>query len=111
VPSRQGQFKPGQSGNPGGKPKGYAEMREAARAYTDEALETLVRNLKSKTLGVQAAVAILNRGWGMPSQPHTGEGGEGPIQYLVQWLKVREIEALPTTTTLLPSEPSDKSQS
>ena len=25
-------FKPGQSGNPGGRPKGFAEVRELARA-------------------------------------------------------------------------------
>jgi hypothetical protein len=75
-------------------PKGYAEMRAAARSYTDAALETLVRNLKSKTLGVQAATAILNRGWGMPSQPHSGEGGEGPVRYLVKWVVTREMPPL-----------------
>ena len=40
-------FKPGQSGNPGGRPKVPTDLREAARAHTTEALETLVAILRS----------------------------------------------------------------
>ena len=35
-------FKKGQSGNPGGRPKVVAEVKELARAHTGEAIETLV---------------------------------------------------------------------
>ena len=35
-------FKPGQSGNPGGRPKGFAEVRELARHHTVAAIEKLV---------------------------------------------------------------------
>ena len=35
-------FKPGQSGNPGGRPKGFAEVRELAREHTVAAIEKLV---------------------------------------------------------------------
>ena len=35
-------FKKGQSGNPGGRPKVIAEVKELARAHTGDAIETLV---------------------------------------------------------------------
>lgn len=43
----------------------------------------------SPTARVTAATALLDRGWGRPAQPVTGEDGEGPI--VVQIIqKVRE---------------------
>ena len=47
-------FKKGQSGNPGGRPKVVAEVKELARAHTGEAVETLVSimtNPKGRTGG------------------------------------------------------------
>jgi len=35
-------FKKGQSGNPGGRPKVVAEVKELAREHTAEAIQTLV---------------------------------------------------------------------
>ena len=35
-------FRKGQSANPGGRPKGYGNVRELAREYTEEAIEALV---------------------------------------------------------------------
>ena len=35
-------FEKGQSGNPGGRPKVVAEIKELARAHTGEAIKTLV---------------------------------------------------------------------
>jgi hypothetical protein len=68
-PKPQG-FQPGQSGNPGGRPKGYADVRAAAREYTQDAIDRLVfwMNSDNAKASVGAAVAILNRGWGMPQQ-------------------------------------------
>ena len=40
--SKSGQFAPGQSGNPGGRPKDEHRVGELARSYTREAIETLV---------------------------------------------------------------------
>jgi len=74
-------FKPGKSGNPGGRPKGDIELRRAARERTAEALATLVtimRNTKAATAArVSAAEAILNRGWGKPVQPNAFTDVEG----------------------------------
>ncbi len=65
-------FKPGQSGNPTGRPKSDKAIRDLARAHTQDALNTLseiVKNPKaSDTARVQACNAILDRGWGKPVQ-------------------------------------------
>ena len=39
---RSGQFAPGKSGNPGGRPKDEHRVAELARSYTLEAIDTLV---------------------------------------------------------------------
>jgi hypothetical protein len=79
-------WKPGESGNPKGRPKGTVgrpkgsiglstQVREIARAYTKEAIITLadiMRNEKAPhTAKVAAAQAILDRGWGKPPQDTT----------------------------------------
>jgi hypothetical protein len=72
-------FQKGQSGNPGGRPKVVAEVRELARKHTSEAVETLVSimtNTKAAPAArVSAANALLDRGYGKPPQHITGEGG------------------------------------
>jgi hypothetical protein len=62
-----GQFLPGQSGNPGGRPKDVHRVAELARSYTVEAIETLVdlmRHGKDERVRGTAAQALLDRGWG-----------------------------------------------
>jgi hypothetical protein len=63
----------------GGRQKGTpnkatADLREAAKAYTHEALATLVtvmRTGKSDQIRMQAAIAILDRGHGKPNRAET----------------------------------------
>jgi|GEM_PF-2364212 len=65
-----GLFKPGQSGNPSGKPKGLSEVKRLAREHTAEALKTLVEIMRNGQKGadrVKASEVLLNRGWGTPS--------------------------------------------
>lgn len=71
-PRHKGMFKPGQSGNPLGRPKEDKTIKELARQHTQNALQTLIEiatNPKAKdTARVQAANAILDRAWGKPTQ-------------------------------------------
>jgi hypothetical protein len=64
-------FKPGQSGNPKGRPKKLPpELMEAAKAHTAEAIETLAKWMRSEepSASVRAAEALLSRAWGLPKQ-------------------------------------------
>jgi len=75
-------FPKGVSGNPGGRPRTVKEVQELASEYTEEALLKLVAVMRVKPTGYtlkeirQAAVAILDRACGRPSQPLTGKEGE-----------------------------------
>jgi hypothetical protein len=63
---KSGQFAPGQSGNPGGRPKDEHRVAELARSYTLEAIDTLVelmRDGKDERVRGTAAQALLDRGW------------------------------------------------
>lgn len=82
MASNDTSWKPGQSGNPGGRPKKDRHIvRDAARAFTQEAVDTLVelmRNGKQEVTRINACVAILDRGWGKPAQAITGGDDDDP---------------------------------
>ena len=65
-------WKPGQSGNPGGRPAQLTDVRDAARQRTVIAigtLESICTDAKEPAAArVSAAEALLNRGWGRPAQ-------------------------------------------
>jgi len=66
-----GQFTPGNSGNPGGRPKDEHRVADLARSYTTEAIETLVelmRHGRDDRVRGTAAQALLDRGWGKARQ-------------------------------------------
>ena len=73
MPGPGRRFKPGQSGNPGGRPRGLSEVIGLARRHTADAIRVLCE-VASQTgahpsARVAAAVALLERGWGKPAQP------------------------------------------
>jgi HEAT repeat protein len=68
--TNRGTFKPGHSGNPGGKPAVAAEVRALAAEHSAEAIETLVAIMRDKsaasTSRAAAANSLLDRAIGKP---------------------------------------------
>jgi hypothetical protein len=76
---RPGRWKKGESGNPGGRPKEVAEVRDLARQHTVLAIETLLKWAKSDNAraSVQACNVLLDRGWGKAPQSMEVTGKDG----------------------------------
>ena len=85
-PTGKGGFKRGQSGNPGGRPKLPADIREAFKAKAPEALEVLERCLQSNDdrVAMMAAQAILDRGYGRPVQSIDANISEDRVRYIAE---------------------------
>ncbi|MDR3420148.1 MAG: DUF5681 domain-containing protein [Xanthobacteraceae bacterium] len=76
-PTGRGGFKKGKSGNPGGRPRALASVMHEARRHTFEALRVLLklmRTAESESVRLNAAEAILSRGWGKPIQAFQVDG-------------------------------------
>jgi hypothetical protein len=95
-------WKKGTSGNPGGRPRGYADARKLAQSHSATAIRTLtqlMRHSKSDRIRVMCAEAILDRAWGRPAisvlhadvseQPLTRVLDEGTPEQ--QWDRIREV--------------------
>ncbi len=74
-------FEPGKSGNPGGRPDPNTPVRRLAREKSIEAMEKLVEWMHSDNAkaSVAACNAILDRAYGKPTQPISGDE-DNPIQ-------------------------------
>lgn len=63
-----------------------SEIRSLARGHTDKAIQALAGIMNSAkapaAARVSAAQAILDRGWGKPTQPISGDDEADPIKLL-----------------------------
>jgi hypothetical protein len=60
------------------------EIRSLARAHTEEAINCLVgvmRNGTNESAKVSAAEKLMDRGWGKPTQPISGDEDGPPIKF------------------------------
>ena len=82
----KGCFRKGESGNPGGRPKFPAEMREMFRVKAPEAFEVLSRHLQSPDakVAIAAATQILDRAYGRPVQSIDANINDDPVRYIVE---------------------------
>ena len=84
--------------------KATAEIRSLARAHTKTAISALVGIMNQKkappAARVSAANALLDRGWGKPTQPHTDDEG-GPVKLIIKHIDptIRPEKRGPTEAT------------
>jgi hypothetical protein len=69
-------FKPGKSGNLGGRPKASYDVQELARSYTLDAINKLVEHMNGDNaqVSLRACEILLERGYGKPIQPQHVSG-------------------------------------
>jgi Family of unknown function (DUF5681) len=66
--SPKGRWAKGQSGNPGGRPKGFTNLREECVRHASTALSALLRALdEGGSVSVSAAKVLLEYGYGRPA--------------------------------------------
>ena len=109
-------FKKGQSGNPGGRPKVVAEVKELARAHTADAIQTLVSIMTNPKAApaarVSAANALLDRGYGKPPQHITGQQANfvallpQPCETAEEWMAMVEPRKALTKEHSMPIDES-----
>lgn len=72
----------GESGNPGGRPKAEREVIDLARDGSKAAIERLVQLVghEDGRVAIAAANSVLDRAFGKPTQPISGDDDKPPIR-------------------------------
>ena len=85
-------WKPGQSGNPKGRPRSPYDLPAMCREHTPEAVAKLVEIMRSDDHGkaLNAIQQLLDRGWGRPVTPIVDET-EGTSLTLLHLIAARRV--------------------
>lgn len=86
--TRTGQFAPGSSGNPSGRPRRDHDIAALAREHTEAAIDALVEIMSNETASPSARIAaantLLDRGYGRARQSQDVEPN-GSDAFLQIW--------------------------
>lgn len=101
VPPKRIYGRPIQKGmvlNPSGRPKDIGRVRELAKEFTREAIETIIDLMlcpeEKGSVRLAAAEAILSRGWGRPEQSLNVTHNEVPIEQRTTYDLIRILDEL-----------------
>src|SRR5215471_18778999 len=86
-------FRPGISGNPGGRRKTDVNVVNLAKHYTPQAIAALVDALKYKNERVHAAAILLDRAWGKVPQPLSGDKNQ-PLIVDFRWADAQHAQPI-----------------
>jgi hypothetical protein len=113
---RNSSWKPGRSGNPGGRPKAEVDIAALAREHGPRCVKVVVELLSSDDhkLRLAAAIALLDRGFGRPKQ-EMDINSNSTIELhlvaaraisasLIEHQQTPVIEAIESTSTDIPTE-------
>jgi HEAT repeat protein len=79
------------------------DVQALAREHTPEAIAALVAALGNQRERVSAAVALLDRGWGKPTQAITGANGDSLIT-IITGVRRELVDATPSFFTGVPRQ-------
>jgi hypothetical protein len=86
-----GKFVKGQSGNPGGRPKIIASIRELAQGQTVRSIHVLVAIRDDEraphAARIAAARELLDRAYGKPTQPIGGDCELEPVRFIIEGIE------------------------
>jgi hypothetical protein len=88
-------FQPGQSGNPGGRPKENAEVKRLAREQGVASIQKLIalRDSQDERISLAACQALLDRAFGKPAQAIIGGEEDDPSIKTTTEILIRSVTA------------------
>ena len=91
-------WKPGQSGNPAGRVLGIEDIAPYARQHGRRAIDTMVACLRDPKWKLPAAIALLDRGYGKPTQTILGNPDQ-PLAIDIVWAPAHTVRvSIPVDT-------------
>jgi hypothetical protein len=91
-----GKFVKGQSGNPGGRAKLVAHLRELAQGETEANIRALIAIRDNRRAPAAARIAavreLFDRAFGKATQPVAGDGAQEPVRFIIEGFGAPQCE-------------------